>query len=97
MYFLKGKEHELMLQEKTDRLHHLSIVNEELERSMVEKEQNSLSLTIIVKDLEQQVEINIREKEENEKVYLFNNFEFEFNTQRVERISGLISEPLTWN
>ena len=80
MYFLKGKEHELMLQEKTDRLHHLSIVNEELERSMVEKEQNSLSLTIIVKDLEQQVEINIREKEENQKVYLFNIFfhKFEF-------------------
>lgn len=57
----------MILQEKTDRLHHLSIVNEELERSMMEKEQNSLNLTCLIKDLELQVESNIKEKEDNEK------------------------------
>ncbi len=74
LLFFKGKEHELILQEKTDRLHHLSIVNEELERSMIEKEQNSVNLTMLVKDLEQQNEIFIKDKEENEKVIFKRKF-----------------------
>lgn len=34
---------------------------------MMEKEQNSLNLTCLIKDLELQVESNIKEKEDNEK------------------------------
>ena len=41
---------------------------------MIEKEQNSVNLTMLVKDLEQQNEIFIKDKEENEKVIFKRKF-----------------------
>lgn len=54
---LKNKELEFVLQERTDRLNQLSIVNEQLERTVQEKEQLIVSLPLDIK--------------KNEEVYFF--------------------------
>ncbi len=49
-------------------MNQLSIMNQELERSIFEKDQTTLNLTNIIKDLEEQCESNLNIKKENEKV-----------------------------
>ena len=50
---LRSKELEFVLQERTDRLNQLSIVNEQLERTVQEKEQLIVSLPLDIKKNEQ--------------------------------------------
>ena len=65
---LKGREQELLLQEKTDRLNQLSIQNEELDRTIQDKEESIIHLTTMVKNLEKNIELNMSDIKEKDEV-----------------------------
>ncbi len=59
-----------MLLEKTDRLNQLSIINEQLERNILEKETSIANMTLIIKEYDEKIKSNKIEKDEQEKVKL---------------------------
>ena len=69
---LKGREQELLLQEKTDRLNQLSIQNEELDRTIQDKEESIIHLTTMVKNLEKNIELNMSDIKEKDEVLRIN-------------------------
>lgn len=78
MFFFKTNELKMQLEEKTDRVNQLSLMNEQLERLNQEKEQMNVQLSNTLKDLEQNLDLHENQKRDNEKVRLL-FFLFVFN------------------
>lgn len=70
MFFFKTNELKMQLEEKTDRVNQLSLMNEQLERLNQEKEQMNVQLSNTLKDLEQNLDLHENQKRDNEKVRL---------------------------
>ena len=66
---LKNREQEFLFQEKTDRLNQLSIQNEDLDRTIQDKEESIIHLTTMVKNLEKNIELNISDIKEKDEVF----------------------------
>jgi hypothetical protein len=56
------------LQEKTDKVNQLSLLNEQLERALDEKEEANATISQALKEAEKIVELYRNEKSENEKL-----------------------------
>lgn len=51
-----------IVQDRTDRLNELSLENENLERDLSEKEEQVSKMSKLVKELEAEIELNLKEK-----------------------------------